>query len=269
MPGMLTGKLKQIADAIGTWWQSLGSTQADASVKESDVIETSEYIRSMGYDLIGYGFIPAKNVLNNINAVKINDEGEYINGDGSSYNGGTPGQYYDEYGILYLTGGDNEGADGTFETAGKIIGFYDYPKTPDTSLIRTYLLSNNRMFSIRNYDNEDSFMSWIQGLFGDTNENWSKGLISLYHTKNKPLFASGKYEQIEFGYIKANAASKTLNIKVGWNTNEMQFGMDGWSGRYGLSLEFLLSLHLGTMAPELVTTIARSFDTEIQVYLGD
>lgn len=267
MPGLLTGKLKAIAQGIGDWWQSTYKTGADAVVNKDDIIETAEYIRSMGYDLIGYGFIPAKEIKDadkSSGNVYINEAGEYVDKDGNEVT--NPGEYYDKYGIGYSVSGNEEGVEGSFETAGTIIDFLNYKgKIPDTAILRTYALADARLCSIRNYDGDSSLLSGMHDLFVENDEDWSKGLISLY--KAEDFKATDKYTKFEKGYIKINSASKEMEIKVGWNTNSMKFKMDGWSGRYGLSLEFLLSLHLGTMAPELVSTMARSFDTEVQVYL--
>lgn len=262
MPGLLTGKLKAMAQGIADWWQSLYKTEADANVNKQDVIDAAEYVRSMGYDLIGYGFIPA-NKLDSIDEITINEEGKYINPDGSIYSG-TPGEYYDMYGICYTTGGDNEGAEGTFETVGTIKDFHD---STDISRLRSYVLANTRLFSIRNYDSTDGLFEWIHDLFVKNSDDWAKGLISLYKAKN--YIAYEFYKEAEAGSITINSTDKKLIIKKGWFNNSLEFQLDGWSGRYGLSLEFLLALHLGTMAPELSSSIARTFDTEVQVYLDE
>ena len=290
MPGMLTGKLKEIAQGIADWWQSLYTDQSYAYTNEEDVLETANYIKSMGYDLIGYGFIPANTIyheqiktceeLENEGYTDTDGDGIYKKADGSSsesyigddgyvYNGTTgkkieiAGTYFDRYGIQYSSGGDETGATGTFETSGEITGF---SSTVDDSLLRTYLMSDKRMFFIRNYDHSDSLFNAIHDIFvKDVSGDWAKGLLSIWKAEN--FKATEKYLAAEAGSITVDGESKTLKVKKGWTNNEMVYSMDGWSGRYGLSLEFLLSLHLATMAPELVSTMARGFDTEVQVYL--
>ena len=287
MPGLLTGKLKAIAQGVADWWEGLYATGASSTVNEDDEIDTIEYIKSMGYDLIGYGFIPAKDVLDDVkakdgiyavedgeyydkddNKVTLSEDGKFKDAAGNEVS--SAGEYYDRYGLMYGVGGTEEGAEGTFETAGKIKGFLNRKKNskesiPDVSRIRTYLMADARGFTIRNYDHKVGVLNFVHDLFCENDEDWSKGLISLYHAEN--YIAISPYRRSEAGYIKINQKAKEMDVKVGWNSNSMKFQMDGWSGRYGLSLEFLLSLHLGTMAPELVSTIARTFDTEVQVYL--
>jgi len=203
MPGLLTGKLKAMAQGIADWWQGLYKTSADSTVNEDDVVEAAEYIRSMGYDLIGYGFIPANALANK----------DYIKEDGTAQTDDKPtaGKYYDKYGIQYTAGGDEEGADGTFETAGQITGFLD--ERVDTKRLRTYCLADARLFSIRNYDNTESVLSWIHDIFVQNDEDWSKGLISLYVAKD--FIATDEYSEMEAGYIKVDPTTKQMEIKRG------------------------------------------------------
>lgn len=68
---------------------------------------------------------------------------------------------------------------------------------------------------------------------------------------------------------KIDRQSKTLTVGV-WNglkENTYTFNIDGWTGRYGKPLEFLLTLHVSTMAPDLVYELAsdKNFDTKVHV----
>ena len=71
-------------------------------------------------------------------------------------------------------------------------------------------------------------------------------------------------------YIKKarKETRKTMVIKKGFNA-ALEFKLDGWSGRYGWREDFLISLHLATLSPELVQTMVQTFDTEVQVYLDE
>lgn len=263
MPGLMSGKLKQIAQGVADAWQTLYKTGADAKINKPNIIDTAEYIRSMGYDLIGYGFIPARNLSQDSSISKgLTEDGHLKDASGNVIC--DSGTYYDEYGIGYATTGTETGVEGSFETAGTV---NDYLDETDVSILKTYALSDMRLYCIRNYDATIDTMNTIHDWFLNNDSDWAGGLLSLYHAKN--FIATGEYKKAEAGYIRAYPSSKTMKVKVGWNNNEMIFKLDGWSGRYGLSLEFLLSLHLATMAPELVTTMARTFDTEVQVYLDE
>ena len=49
----------------------------------------------------------------------------------------------------------------------------------------------------------------------------------------------------------------------------MEFSLDGWTGRYGMPLEFLLSVHKATMMPDLAMDMISSFPTEIALLLHE
>ncbi|MCI8310092.1 MAG: hypothetical protein HFJ45_08060 [Clostridia bacterium] len=137
-------------------------------------------------------------------------------------------------------------------------------------LIRTYLLSDYRIYTLRNDDNGllETIYANIKRMFGSYKDAWSKGLIHVF-TAQKGIAedAWGAGEQITGDSIKITRDSITL--KNGYFNNPVTFKTEGWSPRYGLSMEFLLSLHLGTMAPDLVYAMLQNFDIEIQVYLED
>lgn len=303
MPGMITGKLKEIGQRVGDWFEALIDGRADAYTNKEDIIETANYIKSMGYDLIGYGFVPANPLyssdIKDVSELKkegyidsdgkgiykkdsgeiytdryIGDDGYiYVGSTGMKYEGEAAGSYIDKYGITYTTSGDETGAAGTYETSGKIIDFSD---STDLSLLRTYLMSDIKSYIIRNFDRTEETKFIINALAvilsggsytpGYTeSEKWAYGLISLYNATEG--IANSTYKSIQTGKIKIDATSKTMTIKGGWGSNPIEYSMAGWTGRYGLSLEFLISLHLATMSPELVDTITRTYNTDIQVYL--
>lgn len=177
MPGMLTGKIKEFAQNVADWFQALYTSQTYAKVNDDDIVNTANYLKTMGYDLIGYGFIPANEKYSETykTAAQLEAEGyvsegsgkykkdgaylddKYIGYDGIIYNGTTgekddseeAGTYVDKYGIIYLAGGSEEGATGTYETSGDI---KEFSTDTDTSLLRTYLMSDTRQFIIRNFD---------------------------------------------------------------------------------------------------------------------
>jgi hypothetical protein len=108
----------------------------------------------------------------------------------------------------------------------------------------------------------------IQKLFGGYQDAWARGLIKLYEASN----GIGGEHWSWTSFIKGETVKldrSSLSIKDGYFNNAMTFSIEGWAPRYGLSLEFLLSLHLGTMAPDLNYAIIQNFDTEIQVYLEE
>ena len=137
-------------------------------------------------------------------------------------------------------------------------------------LLRTYLLSNYRIYTLKNSD--ETFLkdigSMIRKMTGGDSDGWAKGLIKLYNSENGK--ATGHWTWVS-GILgdSVSITDTTLTLKKGWFNNPMNFSIEGWAPRYGMSLEFLLSLHLGTNAPDLVYAMLQNFDTEIQVYIDD
>ena len=75
------------------------------------------------------------------------------------------------------------------------------------------------------------------------------------------------YDVYKLGYVKSDPESKTLEIKRGWFNNSIKYNLDGWTGRYGMPIDFLLSVHLATMMPDLSYDMATSFNTIIKLLL--
>lgn len=101
-----------------------------------------------------------------------------------------------------------------------------------------------------------------------SNPDWGSGLISIYHEAGMGK-KGDYYKESEKGYIDLDPATKKLVIKRGWANGEKTFDVDGWSGRYGMPLEFLLSVHLATQMPDLAIDMATTFDTDVEVLLHE
>ena len=180
--------------------------------------------------------------------------------------------YIDQYGLVRSTEEvSNNGA-------GKIVGFgNDWLSealnwSVDTKLLRTYLLSDYKIYAVRNADGTflNKLYSRIKKTFGGYDSAWSKGLVKFYYAKDGLAESawSADWDSLVYGdEIKINGT--TMTIKNGYFNNSTVFNIEGWADRYGMNLEFLLSLHIATMQPDLVYAMLQSFDTEVQVYLND
>lgn len=67
--------------------------------------------------------------------------------------------------------------------------------------------------------------------------------------------------------IKIDSESKKLTVTRGWTNKSYTFDLDGWTGRYGKPLEFLLSVHLATQMPDLAMEIADADEFDTMIYL--
>ena len=310
MPGLVINKLKEIGQGALDTVQSWFTTDADAYINDDDIVNLANYLEEMEYDLVGYGFItPNPNFSEDagfINYTELLDQGyiyfekrgddensRYYNEAGEAFDGCyynslgllvdnstgevVTGEYVDEYGIQRST--EEVSTNG----AGKIIGFGNdflanvFNWTIDTKLLRTYLLSDYRIYSIRNDDEGllANIFGGIKQTFGGYDGAWSKGLLKFFYAKNGMAdteWSSSLGHWIVYGddiSISRTSTGGQMSVKNGHFNNPTVFTIDGWSDRYGMNLEFLLSLHLATMQPDLVYAMLQSFDTEVQVYLED
>ena len=178
----------------------------------------------------------------------------------------TGSEYRDEFGII-RSAEASEGTSGT--KRGKVVRVADDGKK-NYRLLRTYLLSNYRIYTLKNAD--ENFLNKVGDLyrtvFGGNQDAWAKGLIKLYMAEGGKATDHWWWGSGSIG-DSAKMTETTLTLKKGIFNNPISFSIEGWAPRYGLSLDFLLSLHLGTGAPDLVNAMLQNFDTEVQVYLNE
>lgn len=95
------------------------------------------------------------------------------------------------------------------------------------------------------------------------------GLIALYHELGELGKKGEPYKKTDVGAITVeNDKLKITETSINMFTRyTMEYDLKGWAGRYGMPLEFLLSVHLATMAPDLSYKMATEFDTEVEILL--
>ena len=239
MPGAALEKITSLArkagNAFTSWWGVDSTTQ----VSDQDIYDVMDYLEEMGYDLKGYGFLT-----------------DYIGDEDDA----------EDDGVKRHEDGDNEGK---ISEAASIF-------------INQYIISDNYLYTIAN-DNVSTgtgtgniFQSaWgaIKAVGSHISRLWSdkmgarEGMLHLYHDSGTIGERGDVYKASERGYIKADADKQTLTIKKGWTNNPMEYSLDGWTGRYGMPLEFLLSIHMATMMPDLAYDMASEFETKIIILL--
>ena len=293
MPGMMSEKMKSFGKNIATSIKNTLFEGGTTEINDSEVLELAQYINSMEYDLLGFGFVTPSNNSKDVvfadelkeqgyqrNEVKYTEEGIEKNGiiykksdgtqyselfydyDGTIYNGATGKSIkeknrgeFTKYGIKY-------NADGTIVDLSGV----------NTSYLRSYALSDKRIFMLRNR-NGNLLKNIVKLLTGYEQEknytSWANGLIRLYKADNS--IATEEYAKsfTNLGDAFEFLENGNFKVKKGLFNNAMEYSTDGWIARYGLSQDFLISLHLATLSPELVQTIVQSYDTEIQVYLNE
>lgn len=120
--------------------------------------------------------------------------------------------------------------------------------------IMAYLAAENDAYMItnQNFNLKDYFKNIFLNALGAeevSSEKWGTGLITV----------DGDAKGIEIDREKKQ-------MKIKYNDHVYQYSLDGWTGRYGKSIEFLLTLHIATMAPDFVYDFAK-LDTKVFIAL--
>ena len=297
MPGMMKDKLAELFKIDVSSWFVNGAVAALDDENYTDIIDVANYLESMDYNLIGDGFVKptlrnSSSILTIEEVTKLHPEYTYELGDDEKYhfkdedgnivsmsyydnvgqtinnatgNVTSGSEYKDEFGV-WRKAEFSESSDGSKRG---VVSKIDSSDLQNYRLLRTYLLSNYRIYTLKNADEDllhtiaDAFAK-----FGGNQDAWAKGLIKLYNAEGGKATGHWWWGQAILGDV-VKIDGKTLSLTKGWFNNAMNFSIEGWAPRYGMSLEFLLSLHLGTRAPDLVYAMLQNFDTEIQVYLDD
>lgn len=214
MPGLLTNKLSDLASAFCTELATYYSGNS-ARFGTEEQKELADYLTNMGYSPYEFGF----------------------------------GKYTDEDGNIIENGSDNDDA------------------TISSKYLNAYLTADYNTYVP--YEKFKSGVSKLLHVIGDT-AGYVLGMETEKDTGDPQFgmlwFDKGMYENAEgddgnakkMGFldsVSSDVESKTLTFKV-WEapfkTSYYTYNMEGWTARYGKPLELSLTLHLATMAPDLV-----------------
>lgn len=232
MGDMIIGKLKNFLQGV---WDALQTVttgdQAYANINDEHVKNAASYLEQMGYDLVGMGFVKTEYNTTNKN------EGEAWN------------KWYNENGELIeeksasnkkedliereedTTEDESEGEKSGAEQKDPIKKIKSEP-------IRKYLVAALR--------------SYINGTYGGM-------VVQEGHE------ADGLWNTV-FDKIAFNSKEHTLTVTKG--DTHVKVNLESWTAKYGMSFEFLVCLHLGTLAPEFVMDLAGDADNRVKVVVN-
>lgn len=232
MGDMIIGKLKNFLQGV---WDALQTVttgdQAYANINDEHVKNAASYLEQMGYDLVGMGFVKTEYNTTNKN------EGEAWN------------KWYNENGELIeeksasnkkedliereedTTEDESEGEKSGAEQKDPIKKIKSEP-------IRKYLVAALR--------------SYINGAYGGM-------VVKEGHE------ADGLWNTV-FDKIAFNSKEHTLTVTKG--DTHVKVNLESWTAKYGMSFEFLVCLHLGTLAPEFVMDLAGDADNRVKVVVN-
>ena len=232
MGDMIIGKLKNFLQEV---WDAIQTVttgdQAYANINDEHVKNAASYLEQMGYDLVGMGFVKTEYNTTNKN------EGEAWN------------KWYNENGELIeeksasnkkedliereedTTEDESEGEKSGAEQKDPIKKIKSEP-------IRKYLVAALR--------------SYINGAYGGM-------VVQEGHE------ADGLWNTV-FDKIAFNSKEHTLTVTKG--DTHVKVNLESWTAKYGMSFEFLVCLHLGTLAPEFVMDLAGEADNRVKVVVN-
>jgi len=254
MPGMVMSKLKNLIKAAGNAWCSFWGEDETEQIENRQVYEIMDYVEQMGYSLKGHGFLT--HYLNQGDAVsttKVMYDGEDITHEEMMEDDQV--EYDEDLGVFR---GSSSGL--------IVAGVSDF--------IRQYIVSDNYVYTISNYNVTaknpfSALFHHIKGIFADDLDS-RRGMITLYNDSGTIGARGSSYSKLDIGSIKIDSEAKTLKIKTGLIfSNTIEYDLDGWTGRYGMPIDFLLAIHSATLMPDLAYDMAQSFDTRVNILLHD
>lgn len=247
MPQFLWNRLKEFALSLWDGVQGYFIGMDEAGVNKDDIVVAAQYLYDMGYDLVGMGFAESVEI-----AGQLDENGNRIE----------PTEDHPENAIISL----------------------------NAPYLRSYLIAENRTYLINNYtfNLKDFVTSFFDGEFfsDDGTSAWGTGLINLddglLQKLGMPLrgVRIGDWnlgEAIEGVKIMRDSNQmriRRLNLELAfWNSHfdYTYYSLEGWSGRYGKPFELMVTLHVATMAPDLVKEFAlnKDLDAKVNIKLTD
>lgn len=129
-------------------------------------------------------------------------------------------------------------------------------------LLLKYIISNERAFLVHDLDKVGNT------ILGESVKDWL-GKISLsgmIETKINGLDDS----TISVDRENKEMVIKSINFKFDWFDSEIytqtaKYNLETWAGRYGMPLEFLLALHIGTMTSDLTNEMLENANLQTKV----
>ncbi len=267
MPGMALDQLRQFAKSIGNNIASYFGSDSTKRVDEDRINILLDHLENMGYDLKGYGFLTEYMTESDVKGDAYLD---------------------DEQGVVRYSKETEVDLDGKTQKRPA-----DSIKKAKSEFLFTYIVSDNYVYTIKNFNLStsdgnhwyDKVFGFFKGIFariadatipghlGYFSESWGKGLIAIYYESGGKIGKQGSfYQDSWFGLadnISFDYEKKELKIKRGFGGKDFKYKLEGWTGRYGVPLEFLLSVHIGTMMPDLAYDLATSFPTEVKILLHE
>lgn len=128
-------------------------------------------------------------------------------------------------------------------------------KNPNGDLVYYYLMANERA-----YIRKDNGI--LGKLFG-TKRQW-QGMIDIYGDEG----FNGIEASVDRENLVLNMSVNNAHLGELLNEDQYSFPLEGWTGRYGIPVEFSLALHLATMSSGMVQELITNEDLQTTVTIG-
>ena len=147
----------------------------------------------------------------------------------------------------------------------------------DSDYLRAYLASDMRTYMFNDGQTRNWFQQLIHGFSEDAFTESRYGLINIDTEMVEAIESDSGGENNDNtedydGEIHLVRDEKKLYIPAGKEVEEYEpdyiYDLNGWAGKYGKPLEFLLTLHLATMAPDFTYAVAigdERLDTKVNI----
>jgi len=289
MPGMAMENLTKMFKDVGRAIASFHGADTTRYVDTIEIYNVLGYLDKMGYDLKGEGFL-----------TRYYTEDEYEDmGDWNLFGDGL-----DDF-----SGAESEAGTRFDKLNGVVRNANDEIIRAESDFINTYIVSDNYIYTIKNenlttnltegnagwWEKIGKFLSTVElscynylntvfgpvydtlyGLTDSAVDKWGRGLLAFYYEDNNNLGQEGNFVNLgtiwDWSNITVDIDRNKLIIEKDslFNNNKpMEYNLDGWTGRYGMPLEFLLSVHKATLMPDLAYDMATTFNTNVNIYLHD
>ncbi|MGN1329843.1 MAG: hypothetical protein ACI4VN_00695, partial [Clostridia bacterium] len=242
MPQFLWNRFKEFALDLWDGLQGYFVGMDNALVNKDDILGAAQYLYDMGYDLVGMGFAESVEIVG-----QKDENGNKIPAD----------EEHQENEIIDI----------------------------DAPYLRAYLVAENRTYLINNYtfNVSDAIGSIFDGsFFEEGSEAFGTGLIDLddglLGALSMPIkairiadFNVGEWiDGVKIERETNQLRIRRLNLELAfWKSHfdYTYYSLEGWSGRYGKPFELMITLHVATMAPDLVKEFALNEDLDAKVHV--
>lgn len=244
IPGLA---MEKITEACKNFWNWVKGAEK-IEIGEEDLVDLANYIQDLGYELVGNGFATSSQIK------RAEEDGEIE---------------------------DKETGQMISVKKGEVLSVKtDYEGEPgDTpNYLYAYILQNERIYTLRGVAETglNKLLSCVP-IIGQITDAIEDSIRESKYISNPSQYGMMHFDELNKDWWKnfddfkpsINRDTMKLTIKTGTLiTHQMNWDLDGWTGRYGKPIELSLALHLSTMAPDFVYDFCMDDDLQTDIELG-